>query len=307
MLFYKEFRAMGCGIAIQLEAPPESVMVLETIPQQIADIEAQLTRFKPDSDLMQLNARAGEWVQVSQTLLDNVLAAKQAARITDGLYNPLVLPAMIASGYDRSFEQMDDVKTQPAVQTPSWRAIDIKASTRQVRIPADAALDLGGIGKGWTAQHIADQLVEIGPCLIDFGGDIVARGAPEGYSGWPIDIEDPFTGDVFATIHLKDSSIATSGIDYRRWQNNQGDIFHHIINPHTGKPAVTDAISATVVHPHAPTAEAYAKALLIQGTTVGLNWLANQWHGCGLAFRQDGSVLSTTNFEQLMQERTTTS
>ena len=158
MLFFTEFRAMGCRVTIQLEAPSEAKSVFDQIPQQIASIEAQLTRFKPDSDLMQLNAKAGEWVQVSQTLLENILAAKQAARITNGLYNPMVLPAIIASGYDRSFEQMRAVETQSAVQIPPWRKIEIKASTRQIRIPAGAALDLGGIGKGWTAQHIAEQL-----------------------------------------------------------------------------------------------------------------------------------------------------
>lgn len=307
MLFYKEFRAMGCGIAIQLEAPPESVMVLESIPQQIADIEAQLTRFQPDSDLMQFNAKAGEWIEVSRVLYDNILAAKQAARITNGRYNPLVLPAMIANGYDRSFEQIHDVDAQPAVQIPSWRKIEVKARTRQIRIPVGTAIDLGGIGKGWTAEYVADQLAEIGPCLVDFGGDIVARGAPDGYPGWPIDIEDPLTGDVFATVTLQDSAIATSGIDYRRWQNANGDVFHHIINPDTGQPARTDVLSATVIHPHAPTAEAYAKAVLIQGGQRGLTWLSQQWHGCGLTFGQDGTVLSTSNFEHHIQGRELTS
>ncbi|MCB9461128.1 MAG: FAD:protein FMN transferase [Anaerolineaceae bacterium] len=306
MLHFIEFRAMGCGVTIQLQAPEEAAELVASLPEQIAAIEAQLTRFKPDSDLMQFNDQAGEWVQVSQTLYENILAAKQAARITDGLYNPMVLPAMIANGYDRSFEHIGAVSAQSAVEVPGWREIEVKASIRQIRIQVGTAIDLGGIGKGWTAKHIADQLAPIGPCLINFGGDMVATGAPDGYPGWPVAIEDPFTGDAFASIYLKDSSIATSGTDYRRWQGTAGDVYHHIINPNTGKPATTDVVSATVIHPHAPTAEAYAKAVLIQGTENGLSWLSNQWHGCGLTFRQDGAVLSTSNFNQYLQERTTT-
>ncbi|MAU11446.1 MAG: thiamine biosynthesis protein ApbE [Anaerolineaceae bacterium] len=307
MLHSLEFRAMGCSATIQLQGPTEASHVLDQVPEQIAKIEAQLTRFQPDSNLMQFNAKAGEWIEVSHMLYENVLAAKQAARITNGRYNPLVLPAMVVNGYDRSFEQMHNVETQLAVEIPDWRNIEIKARTRQIRIPVGTAIDLGGIGKGWTAEYIADQLAEIGPCLVDFGGDIVARGAPDGYSGWPIDIEDPNTGEIFATVTLQDSAIATSGIDYRRWQNANGDLFHHIINPDTGQPARTDVFSATVIHPHAPTAEAYAKAVLIQGAQSGLSWLSQQWHGCGLTFSQEGAVLSTSNFEQYIQGRIFTS
>ena len=53
MLHSLEFRAMGCSATIQLQGPTEASHVLDQVPEQIAKIEAQLTRFQPDSNLMQ--------------------------------------------------------------------------------------------------------------------------------------------------------------------------------------------------------------------------------------------------------------
>lgn len=291
---------MGCRVGVQLAADAHGADVLQGMPQRFADIEAALTRFDPASDLMQFNARAGGWVAVSDLLFANVRAAKHAALLTDGLYNPLILPALAASGYDRSFEQVTTPDAKTALPVGDWREIALKPTTQAVCIPAGAALDLGGVAKGWTAATIADELAVYGPCLVNIGGDMVGRGAPEGYPGWPVEIEDPFTGEAFTSVYLLDQAISTSGTDYRRWQTADGAQQHHIIDPRTGKAAATDVLSATVVHPSATTAEAYAKALILRGAADGLTWLNQQWHTAGLVFRGDGAALATST---LIHER----
>jgi thiamine biosynthesis lipoprotein len=300
MIHLIEFRAMGCQVSVQLEADERGADVLRNLPQRFATIEATLTRFDPNSELMRLNARAGEWVAVSDLLFANIRAAKHAALLTDGLYNPLILSALVANGYDRSFEQIDSPHATSKEPVPDWRGIEINLKSNEVHIPVGAALDLGGIAKGWTAATIADELAEIGPCLINIGGDMVGRGAPDGLPGWPVEIEDPFTGEAFTTVYLYDQAISTSGIDYRRWQSADGTQQHHIIDPRTGEPAVTDVLSATVIHPSTTTAEAYAKAVILQGAESGLAWLNGQWHTAGLVFRQDGTAIATST---LIHER----
>ncbi|HRF99130.1 MAG TPA: FAD:protein FMN transferase, partial [Aggregatilineales bacterium] len=77
----------------------------------------------------------------------------------------------IASGYDRSFDQL---VPQPVLSTPKiadWRDILLRESSHEVRLPAGSAIDLGGIAKGWMATRIADQLAPHGSCLVNFGGD----------------------------------------------------------------------------------------------------------------------------------------
>lgn len=296
------FRAMGCQITIQLQTEVDAKPILDTIPDQVEQLEAQLSRFRPTSDLMRLNERAGEWVAVSEALFENIYIAKHTARLTDGLYNPLVLPAMLGSGYDRSFEQLTAQSPRASSPVADWHTIDLRVSSRQVRLPKDSAIDLGGIAKGWTANFIADQLCQYGACLVNLGGDMVARGAPLEWSGWKVGIHDPHTDSIIAMLALSDTAIATSGVDYRRWKTTTGDTYHHIINPKTGKPAQTDVLSATVIHPNACYAEAYAKAVIILGAQAGLAWLNDQWDAHGLVICADGNVLATPYFLASLQE-----
>ncbi len=294
---------MGCQINAQIETETDGNTILRQLPFEIEAIEARLSRFRPNSELMQLNRRAGEWIDASEILFENVQAAKHAARLTDGLFNPLVLPAMLANGYDRSFEQITMPHTVENIPAADWRGIELKLATREIRIPVNSALDLGGIAKGWTAARLADDLAKSGSCLVNVGGDIAARGAPDGLPGWQVEVSDPFSDVPLVSLWLKDSTIVTSGVDFRRWETQEGQTQHHIVDPRTGHSGETDVLTATVIHAHAPTAEAYAKAIMLRGAEEGLNWLNQQWYATGLVIQHDGKVLTTSNFAQSLNER----
>ncbi len=295
-LYHISFHGMGCVINAQLQAEGGADL-LQLLPQEVERLEQHLSRFRPHSELMQLNNRAGEWVTVSDILIENIHAAKNAARITDGLYNPLILPAMLANGYDRSFENVTQPAVQQAQPAPDWRDIKLRLKQRQVWIPKGSALDLGGIAKGWSAQYLAKRLAgEEGACLIDIGGDMYACGAPQKFAGWPVEVENPLDGAAVATISACDMAVVTSGVDYRRWQAQDGSMRHHIINPMTGASAETDALTVTIAHTEATLAEAYTKAVLILGSNAGLDWLTSRWQGAAFVIRQDGAVLATSDF-----------
>ncbi len=302
-LYFIEFRAMGCQVNVQIETEADGNTILRQLPFQVEAIEARLSRFRPDSELMQLNRHAGEWTRASEILFENVQAAQHAARLTDGLFNPLVLPAMLANGYDRSFEQITMPHKAENIPASDWRDIELKLATHEIRIPAHSALDLGGIAKGWTAARLADDLAKSGSCLVNMGGDMAARGAPDGLPGWEVEVSDPFSDTSLVSLWLTDTTIATSGVDFRRWEVQEGRTQYHVVDPRTGYSVETDVLTATVAHPHAPTAEAYVKAIMLRGAEAGLNWLNQQWHAAGLVIQHDGKVLATSNFAQLLNER----
>lgn len=296
-LYHLTFRAMGCQVSLQLETGEDGAAHLAAAQHQIEVIEACLTRFRPDSELMWVNAQAGRWTKVSPIMFEVIRAAKHAAVITDGLYHPLLLDVMVGIGYDRSFERIES-HYQPARAgfIGDWREIQLRPSTHEVYIPAGSALDLGGIGKGWAADRVADDLSTYGACLVNLGGDIAARGKPEGYAGWPVDISDPHDDSVLVSLWLSDMSIATSGKDYRHWKSPDGRVQHHLIDPRTGLPAQTDVESATVIHPKGTFAETFAKTILIQGAQPGLIWVAQDWHSAAMIVQADGAVIATSNF-----------
>jgi thiamine biosynthesis lipoprotein len=298
------FHAMGSQFNVWLETEADGETVLRQVPGWVEAIEARLTRFRPESELSRLNAHSGKWVSVSDTLLQAVVAARHAAWLTEGLCNPLVLPALVAAGYERSFAEMqrqglNDSRAVPApVLVPDWRGIAVKPRHHLVRLPAGAQIDLGGTGKGWSAQQIADRLAVYGPCLVDAGGDLVARGQPQGSAGWQIQVAEPGQPDAappVSSILVSDAAVATSGIDYRRWMRG-GKPQHHLIDPRIGQPAATDVLAATVIDSSATLAEAYAKALVILGSAAGLDWIMQQPQRAALVVRTDGAVLATADF-----------
>jgi FAD:protein FMN transferase len=300
---YLAWRAMGCEITVQLETDADGLALLRAAPDQVETIEARLSRFRPQSELMEFNARAGQWMTVSEVLFANLKAAKHAARLTEGAFNPLVLPALLANGYDRTFHPLMMPKTQAPIPAVDWRSIELRPKTHEARIPIGSAIDLGGIAKGWMAARIADDLAPYGACLVNFGGDLVARGAPHNRPGWEVTIADPFMEAPLLTLWLRDASLATSGIDFRRWVAQDGSPQHHIVDPRTGQSADTDVLTASVHHPNATTAEAYAKAVLLRGADDGLRWLQSRWNAAGLVVRQDGAVLASPQLMPYIIER----
>jgi thiamine biosynthesis lipoprotein len=302
------FRAMGSQFNAWLETPADGEAILRRVPAWVEAIEARLSRFRPESELSCLNTRSGQWVAVSDTLFQAVMKARHAAQITAGLVNPLVLPALIAAGYARSFVDMtrrDDrlpEQVSGPVIVPDWRGIEIRPNRNAIRLPAGSQIDLGGTAKGWTAAQIAGRLSVYGPCLVDAGGDLAARGKPRGQMGWQVDVAEPGQSDQappVASVMVTDLAVATSGIDYRCWVRN-GKRQHHLIDPRTGQPAVTDVLSATVIHPDACLAEGYAKALVLLGSTAGLEWILGHPQRAALVVRTDGAVLATADFQSHM-------
>ena len=108
---------------------------------------------------------------------------------------------------------------------------------------------------------------------MEAGGDIAVSGPRRNGAPWPIGVADPHLPESdLAVLALERGGVATSGRDYRRWRQD-GVWRHHILDPRTGQPAVTEVLSATVVAPSATEAEVAAKAALILGEAAGLAWI----------------------------------
>ena len=122
-------------------------------------------------------------------------------------------------------------------------------------IPGSTSISAGSPrATRWIAPR--QILGELGPCLVDAGGDIAARGG-----GWPIGLD---TGDGTLTLELGDGAVATSGRDRRHWTRGSEEL-HHIIDPATGLPAAGDLLRVTAVAATATDAEVRAKALFLAG------------------------------------------
>jgi thiamine biosynthesis lipoprotein len=269
------FKAMGSTMLALVDGSDQGAReLLRSVPAWFETWEQALSRFRPESELAQLNA-AGRLEQASPALWDVIEAALWAAHFTDGLVNPLELAALEAAGYTRSFEPgFRPAPTIAApVAVPAWSRIVTHDASRSVILPPGARLDLGGVAKGWAAAEAARLLSVAGPALVDAGGDIAVSGPMADGSAWPIAIDDPHApGETIGVLLLSGGAVATSGRDYRRWRQGERER-HHIIDPRSGEPADTDVLSATVLAPTAAMAESAAKAALILGSREGMAWI----------------------------------
>lgn len=261
-----EWRALGvhCRVASTREI---DVVVVEGI---IAQWEAQLSRFREDSDVMRLNRMRR--AHVSPVLHQIVLMAREIAAWSQGLVVPTMAHVMYEIGYDRSFDAIK--RQQPdalrASIVPDWRGIQVQG--RMVTLPAAVQLDVAGIAKGWMAQKLVELLQPTHPAvLVQLGGDIVAT-APA-TDPWCVAVDHPFDAVPIAHIALAEGAVMTSSVYSRRWQR-AGRPAHHIIDPRSGMPAQSDVATATVIAADAAYAEAGAKVAVILGVEAGLAWLS---------------------------------
>lgn len=294
---------MGCGMSALVESDTLPALLAD-VPKWFEEWEQVLSRFRIDSELSELNRKAGAPVVVSETLWDVFVASLEAVKQTDGLVNPLVLDALVEAGYAESFDATKAgasvflLEFPPVV--PSVAAITSDAASRTICLPDGAHLDFGGIAKGWCAHQTAQRLLEIGPAFVCAGGDIAMSASPVEDGEWSIGIEDPFepVNDV-EMVYVTSGGVATSARNYRRWIR-QGMPQHHIIDPRIGTPAETDIMSATVIAPTVMEAEAAAKAVLISGSQAGLEWLESNHTLAGLLILANGQKLSSRNFEKYL-------
>jgi thiamine biosynthesis lipoprotein len=233
--FEHSFRAMGTEVALWVWNNNEqrAKSALFGVERFFAQTESRLSRFRPDSELSRLNRAAGWPFAASQVLFDLVASALYWRQQTNGIFDPGVLNALLAHGYDRTFaavlaeQAVSSENVAPAaVSGQSQLAISVPSSDgiqlgpqHTICLPAGLQLDLGGIAKGWAIQQAAHRLGMWGPCMVDAGGDIATVGAQPG-EPWMASVADPTEeGQDLAFIALQNEAIATSSRVYRTWEH----------------------------------------------------------------------------------------
>ena len=247
----RTFHAMGTEMELLVDAH-DAEAELDAAEAEFHRLEALLSRFRDDSELSQLN-RDGS-IEAGPDLLRVVKLALAARRRTGGRFDPTVHDAVVAAGYDRSFEDVAPEGDTPCATAAAGGGVSVVGSL--IALDPGVHVDLGGIGKGYAAERAAELLALAGPCLVNAGGDIATRGG-----SWPVGVE---TDGAPLTLELAGAALATSGRDRRRWRR-EGRELHHLIDPRTGAPSETDLLRVTVVAPDAVEAEVTAKSLFLAG------------------------------------------
>jgi thiamine biosynthesis lipoprotein len=242
----------------------------------IADLEALLSAWRPDSELSLLNSGASQGpVAVSESLLAYLDLAVRLAAETEGAFDPTIGALSDAWGLRGTGRVPTTQELALARHATGYRHLRLDTGERTVTfLRSGLRVETGAMGKGFALDRASEVLRAEGvrSALLDFGGQLLAIGAPPGKDAWEVAITDPARRDKPAYgLLLRDASLATSGQSERRFETG-GRGYGHVLDPGSGMP-VPGSRSVTVLAPTGSEADAYSTALLVMGQGNGAKWL----------------------------------
>jgi thiamine biosynthesis lipoprotein len=267
------FRAMNTHIDAAYWCVQEEMQESE-IKNWFAHVERRFSRFDPYSELSYLNRLTGERCLISDDMLEVLIQCDKFRLATEGIFNPLILQALLAEGYDTSFEKLPDENTVKKIPQNIQGVMQIDPRMKSVELPNNLQLDLGGIVKSWAVKRAARRAQNqknVSRGMINAGGDLTVWDLrSDETKEWEIDITHPWHKDeTLGVLTITNGSAATSGVMRRKWMTDKG-IRHHLIDTRTMQSSDSDVAQCTVFGPDIMACEVWAKVICILGNQAGL-------------------------------------
>ena len=264
------FQAMSCPCEVLIRTNEEDESEVKRMASlsyaEAKRIEQKFSRYRDGNILYAINRSNGAVVTVDDETAELLRYAGQCWELSDGLFD-------ITSGNLRRAWQFDGQIAYPdkdliaeLVQTVGWEKVEFTGNSFRLRPGME--IDLGGIGKEYAADKVAQMLFESTKLslMVNFGGDIRACAPEAERCSWEVGIENPILGNrPIGVIELVRGAVTTSG-DAHRCCFVNGQRLGHILNPRTGWPVVDAPRSVTVLGDYCTEAGLISTLALLQGS-----------------------------------------
>lgn len=260
---------------------------------EINRLEALLSATRETSVLSQLNETgSAELSGDTASLLAQALALSER---TGGAFDPTVYPLVEAWGFpSKEYRVPDRTELDSLLSCVGTEHVHFDGST--VTLDAGTRLDLGGIAKGYAAQCCAELLKEKGveAAILSLGGNVQTIGSKPDGSAWVVGIADPSDPSQAIAVLTFEGSMAlvTSGA-YQRYFEENGVIYHHILDPQTGLPAGSGLLSVTVLAEDGTLADGLSTALFVMGLEEGTRFWRESNDFEAVFLTSEGKILAT--------------
>ncbi len=275
----------------------------------INSMEATLDPELPTSVTYAINHAEGKNVVVSAQVAKMLSTAKTVYEQSDGALDLSVYPMVKLWGFiDSRYYVPTNEELSAAIVRKAFDKMVLTSypatGSYSVTFPAGTEISFGAIGKGCAAESAISAMRQAGvkSGIISLGGNVQTLGVKPDGSNWTVAIQDPNnTSTWVGTVSVGETAVVTSG-SYQRYFIYDGNVYHHIINPNTGAPAVGNLLSATVICEDGTMADALSTAMFVLGETRALNY----WRTYGgfelILITKDNKVVCTKglidNFKQ---------
>ena len=280
---------------ITMEAYGEGAQeALDEAARRLYSLDDLLSATKEDSEISKINKSAGSFVTVSDEVIRQLEAALEVSRRSGGAFDVSVQPLVSLWGFGTENPHVPGPEViEEALRYVDYRKIEISGSS--VRLSEGMSITLGAIAKGYAAKELSEMLKSrgISSAILSLGGNVQAIGSKPDGSKWRVALQDPKNpAGTAGLFELSDMAAVTSG-GYERYFEQDGKIYHHILDPKTGYPSGSGLISVTIVCRDGMTADALSTALFVLGEDKAVEY----WRAYGgfeaVLITEDGRMLVT--------------
>lgn len=292
-----EFFAMDTVMTINAYGS-NSENAVKAAQNEINRLDKLLSVQNENSEIFKLNQ--SKEMTVSNDTLTLVTRSKEIYTLTDGTFDISCEPLTREWGFYSGLE--NKVPSKKAIETAleGVGAEHIKIENSTVTLDDNTSLDLGGIAKGYASHKAAEILKDNGvtSALMSLGGNVRAVGSKPDGESWSVAITDPDDNTKsIGTLKVSDKAVVTSG-GYQRYFEENGQIYHHIIDTKTGYPADSGLKSVTIVSEDDTLADALSTALFVMGLEKSEEFYSENSSLFGAVFITDkGEIYVTDNLK----------
>lgn len=232
--------------------------------QEINRLDAMFSVGNADSDVTKINENGSGEVSEETAFIMN--RAMQVSKETKGAFDITIYPVMELWGFTtKNYRVPESSEIADVLKHVSYTNVEVNG--QQVTLSDGASIDLGGIAKGYTSSRVIQIMKDCGieHAIINLGGNVQVLGTKTDGSDWRIAIQNPDSESSYlGVLSTADKAVITSG-GYERYFEQDGQVYHHIIDPQTGYPSESDLTSVTIVCSDGTTADALSTALFVMG------------------------------------------
>jgi len=269
---------------------------------EIERVEALMSTTRETSDIWKLNEQAGSETELNTETLALLRRAREFWKMSDGAFDITVEPLVKLWDITGEGYVPNDEEIAETLQNIGMDGLSIGESTACLK-EKNMGVTLGAIAKGYAADCVAALLTEEGVehAIIDLGHNIVTIGSRPDGTPWRVGVQKPFgeNGEYAALLASDGGSIVTSGT-YERYFERDGVRYHHVLDPHTGRPSESGLISATIIADCSADADALSTTCLLLGEEKALALIEKLDGIEALLICEDGSVALSSGMQAYM-------
>lgn len=297
-----KFNGLGTEIIILASLEVGEEYLLDQAKQAVQEFEQNFSRFIKGNELDRFNSATDDKFLSSNLFVELVKKSMSIHELTNGIFDPTIIESLESVGYNKSFSELNandsTIPNVPKIQESFRKRMkfeQVRINGNEILKPRGFRIDLGGIGKGFLADHLGSTIFKhVQNYWVSLGGDLIMSGheKPQEQKGWRVSVQDPHepSREAFSIkTNGKKLGIATSGI-FKRKGISGGLNWNHIIDPRTGLPVENNIIAVTVITSSAVQADVLAKTVVILGQEEGLELIDKEPDSAAIIFFKEGGV-----------------